>query len=303
MSWINRCFFTRSQPCRNECVSAASVDFVGPWWSFSWREDVSVFSQTGIRSLVASLAAVALSGASVATARADTTFTFDSPVVTTATGSDQCGSLGPDCVLIKTGGLVGGGSYDVNETLDTLNFVGWPPSNDPNAVLTGYCYPFLSPSATRLTFNTGLDVLRLSSDTSAPDAVCITRDAPMPGATAAGPFALQLRVTVDGTTSQGMYKDATGSGTLVGTWNVDPPSACVDANGQAVANCGLSGETLKLSLGKVVLTQLSLKSQDPGAGTGGVTPGATPELDSLILFGVGILGVGVVLNRRRVTRG
>lgn len=64
----------------------------------------------------------------------------DSP----ATTGVDCGVLGPDCAIARSGPVHRGGTYDVHESFDTLGLVGaidsWPD---------GYCYQFNANSYTR----------------------------------------------------------------------------------------------------------------------------------------------------------
>lgn len=196
------------------------------------------------------------------------------------------------------------GTFSLDETGDVVpqNPVFGPPV-DKN------CLP-LSGTGT-LDFGYG-DRLALKSSPSA-DTICLTQDLdpdgiPIPGA---GPWPLVLTASVDGAASTGAYAGATGSSTVSGTWMLDPTlntdPNCIDDFGQPIRSCGFSGEALIFSLNSVSIPDLQLVGgggcQIDCGGGGGPGPGATPELDSIVLFGSALFSVGgYAALRRRASR-
>ncbi len=222
---------------------------------------------------------------------------FALPTVTLSTPG--CAIFDSDCSLSAGPLSTAFGTFSMAVQGD-LNAV-QPPSSG-----NGWCMPLNGSMA--LTFGSSTDRLVLAGTT-----LCYTQPADSAGAPlpAAGPWPLQLGFTVDSAASTGAYVGATGSGTIDGIWSTTV--ACVDGDGNAIQQCGLSGE----QLGAFTLNSVSIPNLDiggnggctincgggGGGGGGGQIPGATPELDSIALFGSGLSGLaGYVLLRRRARK-
>jgi hypothetical protein len=218
------------------------------------------------------LAIVALAVSSV-TASADT---FTLPP-TAGTANAGCGIFSLFCEAVAGGSLVGSpGTFAINEhgdvTCDPAVFNCIPATNQ-------LCYPLTGST----TLTSGGDVLVLVSKPSI-DTFCATQPMDALGAPVPGPWPFALTFGVD-PSSQGIYANKTGNGSLKGTWTPDPKT-CPDP-------CGLGlSDSLALTF-----TQIDVALLPSGGGcdpndplcNGGV--GATPELDSILLFGSGLSGI------------
>jgi len=108
-----------------------------------------------------------------------------------------------------------------------------------------------------------------------------------------GPWPLEIDAVVDGDTSNIL--------TVQGTWI--PTSSCLDPNNQPIQLCGFSGEELTFALTSVSLpTPPCTVGCPPPCTVDCPSPGATPELDSLALFGTGLLSGLSYLGLRRRAR-
>jgi hypothetical protein len=163
-----------------------------------------------------------------------------------------------------------------------------------------------------LNFGSSADRLALVAGPTGTSTLCYTQPVDSAGAPSplAGPWPLRLTFTVDPTASTGIYAGATGSGSIDGTWSTT--AACSDADGNPVQNCGLSGEPLAaFTLNGVSIPDLDIGNGGGcivgcgggGGGGGGPIPSATPELESMSLFGSGLARLGgYILLRRRARR-
>jgi hypothetical protein len=84
----------------------------------------------------------------------------------------------------------------------------------------------------------------------------------------------------------GIYEGATGRGVLMGQF------AGSILGGSSLTFMNISSSNLSLPVPSPCADLECVPGPDP------ISPGATPELDSLILFGSGIVGIGTYLRRR-----
>lgn len=233
----------------------------------------------------------------VVTAAPAAAMDFTLPSITVA--SPGCGIFDASCAAAVGTTSTSFGTFTSTEQGDTTTETPTPDGR-------GICMS-LSGTAT-LESSNGVDILALTSN-AASDTLCYTQPLGTDGLTdphAPGPWPLALTVSVDPHTSQGIYAGATGKGGITGSWTTtetcDPSTASL---------CGFSGGSLAvLTLTMVSIPNLTVVppcTSDCGTGTGGggPNPGATPELDSLLLFTTGLLSLGgyVAVRRRAGNRG
>jgi hypothetical protein len=226
---------------------------------------------------------------------------FALPTVPLAT--PQCGIFDADCSLSVAQLSTAFGSFSMTAQGDLNGVLPAPAAN-------GWCMPLTGTMA--LTFGSSADRLVLAAN-PASNTLCYTQAADAAGAPSplSGPWPLRLTFAVDPVASTGLYAGAHGSGSLDGTWSTTVP--CSDADGNPVQTCGLSGEPLAaFTLQSVSIPDLEIVTGGGGGGGGcvvscgpggGTIPGATPELDSVALFGSGLASLGgYLLLRRRARR-
>jgi len=227
------------------------------------------------------LAIIALALSSV-TALADT---FNFPP-TAGTLNAGCGAFDLSCDAVAAGNLAGApGTFAINEhgdvTCDPAVFNCLPAPNK-------LCFPLTGST----TLTNGGDVLVLVSKPST-DTICVTQLTDAAGVPVPGPWPLILTFGVD-PSSQGIYANKIGSGSLQGTWTLADPTACPDP-------CGLAlSESMAFTFTDINVALLpSGGGCDPNDPTCNGGPGATPELDSILLFGSGLSGIVAYAVRRR----
>lgn len=179
----------------------------------------------------------------------------------------------------------------------------------------GVCWPMLG-SAT-LTFTASPDTLVLKP--SGGDTLCFTQ--PLNPLQSSTPWPVKLTMSVDGAKSSGLYQGATGTGSIDGTWTTSAPCDSIAGNcafsgdpsivicRSDSSDCGISGEPINaFVLSSVSIADLQLQCTvdcSPGGGSEPPSPGQTPELDSLTLFGSALLSAAAYagLRRRAARRG
>jgi hypothetical protein len=221
----------------------------------------------------------------------------DSFTLPSSAGSPNpgCGPLDNTCDAIASGSLVSKpGSFNINESGD-VNACGVSFDCATLANPNKLCYPL--GGTVSLTF--GADVLVLVSSpinqasNPAGDTLCATETAQ------SGGWPLELTFKVDPIASQGIYHLATGSGSLIGTWDAFNPTICGTPCGSHLS------ESLAFNYTNVSIPNLALDTSGGGCDPanplcGNPGGGATPELDSILLFGSGLSGfVAYAVRRRR----
>jgi hypothetical protein len=240
-------------------------------------------------------------GFSATAASAGSPTSFQLPAVQVP--SPGCESFPSGCHVQAGPVTTSFGTFTINETGDVTrqDLVFGPPLDKDCFAVSG---------TTMLDFGSG-DTLALRS--SASDTLCLTQNVDSNGVPSpqAGPWPLVVTLSVDGAASTGIYAGASGRGSLEGSWIVNPNDPnnpfpkCVDDTGQPVAFCGFSGETLVFTLNTVSIPDLQTVGGGGGCtvNCGGGGPGATPELDSIFLFGSALFSLGgYAVLRRRASR-